>query len=133
MYRPKVYTASKIYHREFWLSLEGSWVQEIEFTARWLRQPPGPDHDTTFWTESQKSLHWIQDIQDVKRSDWLVAYIDEDKDRLSGSLVEIGAALMNLTPIITVGFGNSHSWQSHPLVHKTPSVHEAFRFITGRI
>lgn len=133
MYKPKVYTASKIYHRQFWLDLESSWGTEIELTARWLRQEPGPDHDTTFWSERQKTLHWIQDVQDVKRSDWLVAYLDEEKDKPSGTIFEIGCAAAMLIPILTVGFGNSHSWQSYPLVLRMPSCHEAFRFITGRV
>lgn len=134
MYRPKVYTASKISHGPMWLECENltTWGKEIEFTARWLRMPPGPDHATSFWNSEQKRLHWIQDIQDVKRSDWLVTYNDEAKDKLSGTLVEVGAAIAFLIPVIAVGYPDRHSWQSHPLVLSLPSIHEAFCFITGK-
>lgn len=132
MYKPKVYTASKIHHRPMWENLREIWSPQIDFTARWLDME-GPDHDTTFWNDAQKRLHWIQDIQDVRRSDWLLAYNDEGTDKLSGSLIETGGAIMLGMPVIAIGFPRRHSWTALPWVFSLPSCHDAFMLITGKV
>lgn len=130
LYRPKVYTASKIRHKTMWrqLALE---YPEIEFTARWVTQPDGPDHDTTFWTAGQKTLHWIFDVQDVQRSDFVLGY-KEPEDTVAGTLVEIGCAIGLGKIVLAVGFEVSHSWQAHPLIVWRDTKHSAINFILGK-
>lgn len=130
-YRIQVYTASKIRWRPLWEDLAAQWQPEINFTARWIKQPKGPDHNTTFWSDSDKERHWIYDIQDVQRSDCLIAYKTAD-DSLSGTLVEIGCALGLGKIVYAVGFTPSDSWQSHPLVRSCLTLDSAFYFITGK-
>lgn len=129
-YKPKVYTASKIKHRTKWQGTEIVYRDKLEFTARWVFMSPGPDHDSTFWTPAQKQLHWIQDIQDVQRSDFLLAYA-EPEDPVKGTLVEIGAAIAACKIVLAVGFDDSHSWQAHPLVLPMPTVAVALSYILG--
>lgn len=133
MYRPKVYTASKIRHALWWQQLAQCYP-EIEFTARWIHQPPGPDHDSTFWSEEQKTLHWIQDIQDVQRSDYVVGYCDIDDDaKLSGTIGEMVGAICLGKVVFALGFADRHSWQAHPLVKRMPAdPHAALCHIIGR-
>ena len=130
LYRPKVYTASKIRHAPIWRSAE-SHFPSIEFTARWINFPENtPDHHTTFWSEEQKRLHWIQDVQDVQRSDFLLAYCEEG-DEVKGTLVEAGCAIGLGKVVIAVGFDQHNSWQAHPLVISKLSLATAFDFIRG--
>lgn len=132
-YKPKIYFASKIRHAPWWRILAETYKEEIIITSRWARID-GPDHNTTFWTEQQKELHWIQDIQDVRRSDWLLAYCDGDKDDplLAGTLVEIGTAIALGIPVCACGFKDRHSWQAHPLVKSfAADPHVALAWISG--
>lgn len=132
-YRPKIYTASKIYHKEKWRQHRILWDEDIDFTARWIHMEDVPDHsDTTFWTHEQQLLHWHQDVQDVRRSDWLIAY-KEKGDQLSGTLVECGLAIAYNIPIITVGFDlYKDSWTILPSVREADSIYSALCIITGR-
>lgn len=129
LYRPKVYTASKIHHNALWRLFSRQYPQ-LEFTARWIQLGTVPDHNTTFWTEEQKTLHWIQDIQDVQRSDFVLVY-SELLDEIKGTLVEVGCAIGLGKVVLAVGLDSHHSWQAHPLVLRFPSLPEALNYIAG--
>lgn len=129
-YRPKIYTASKIRHAAMWRSARSHYPQ-LEFTARWIEVAEGvPDHSesTTFWNEEQQMLHWIQDVQDVQRSDWVLAY-KEPLDELHGTQFECGAAVGLGKMVVEVGMSSRQSWTAHPLVVSLDSLADAFAFI----
>lgn len=136
MYRPRIYTASKIHHAPLWHRIRQLYHDRVILTARWIELGQGKtqllDHASGAWTPSEQILHWIQDIQDVQNSDYLLAY-NEAGDALSGTLVEVGAAIASCKIVLAVGFQDpSHSWTAHPLVLKFPSVTQALNFvITG--
>lgn len=130
-YRSKVYTASKIYHASMWRKHREVYSNHIEFTACWINHD-GPDHNTTFWSENDKLRHWMQDIQDVQRSDFLIAFTGLN-DNLAGTLVEVGAAIGLGKVVLAVGFSGTHSWQHHPLVYEYMTVQDALDFIAGGI
>lgn len=133
MYKPKVYTASKIRHAQIWRTASTLYPQ-IEFTARWISIAKGvPDHlDTTFWNDHDRMIHWIQDVQDVQRSDYLLVFAERDTDddaQLKGSLIEAGVALGLGKIVLQVGLSPRHSWTAHPLVFGFDVLDEAFAFI----
>lgn len=130
LYRPKVYTASKIRHAAMWRRYRDEFPK-IDFTARWINIPDGvPDHSesTTFQNEEQRKLHWIQDVQDVRRSDWVLAY-KEPIDELHGTQFECGIAVGLGKLVIVVGLSQKQSWTAHPLVLELKTLPDAFTFI----
>lgn len=130
MYKPKVYTASKIRYKQEWLGTAMRWPS-IEFTARWIQQPDAPDlSDTEHWSESERRRLWIQNVQDVQRSDYVVAYM-QPGDEPRGTIFEIGGAVMLGKVVYQVGFDDRHSWKWHPLVHPFDSVFLALEAIIG--
>lgn len=131
---PRIYTASKIRHAPMWRKLRDEHRYNYILTARWIHKADGETdfNDLNKFTPNQIRLGWIEDIQDVRFSDWLIAYM-EPEDHVRGSLVEVGAAIAYGVNVVSVGFDNHHSWQSHPLVTRAPDLDSAFQFITGTL
>lgn len=117
--KPKIYTASKVFRAPMWRALRIDYP-DIEFTSSWINEDITPliDADETKCQEG-----WINNIQDVARSDHLICYAEHD-DELSGTLVEIGAMLLKAASqmgkhswVYLVGDCKRFStWQHHPNV-----------------
>jgi len=96
MYRPRVYTASKLHHYPYWLQLRdhADW-DFIEWTASW----PG---------KLQKGLEATS-----TPTDFVLIKFD---DGLRGALVEAGAGIAFGLKIVAAGFGPGDTWTYHPQV-----------------
>lgn len=117
--RIKVYTASKVFRANFWLSLEEKWP-EIDFVARWRKFEPNVPQKPEF-----ARVFWQYDIEDVKKADLLLLLADPE-DKLAGTIIEAGAALGADKPVILLGENEIFStWQWHPLVFRPGSLDEA--------
>lgn len=132
MYQPKVYTASKIRHKAGWLQVERL-NPEVEFTARWLRMPDSPDlTDIDYWSPEDRARLWIQNIQDVQRSDYVLSFVaPEDLTTVKGTLVEIGCAIGLGKVVHAAGYDHHHSWTNHPLVIRHSTMQHALDAIIG--
>jgi nucleoside 2-deoxyribosyltransferase len=126
-YRPKVYTASKISYASLWRQLRNEEWKHLDFTARWIdiedleleERISGPAEYVHFWTI---------DIQDVRRSDFVLIYA-RPGDLLKGALVEVGAALALGKIVLSVGIDPSHTWSYHPCVVRLDTLSQANDFL----
>lgn len=124
-YRPRVYTASKLFHSSLWIDLydDPAW-SFIEWTARWPRLV---DLERTA-TPADFGHFWAMDIQDVQRSDFVLLLGGIHEDALRGALVEAGAAIALGKIVVAVHLSPHHSWSFHPLVVRLDSLDEALKF-----
>ena len=126
MYKPKVYTASKVYYHKFWKTLreDPEW-DFVEWTASWVNHPDleneiaGNEIDDDVYVTA-----WVQNLRDVKESDFFIAYT-KYTDPLKGTLVEAGCALGSNIPVLAIGFSSEHTWLHHPGVKVFDSVQKA--------
>ena len=132
MYKPKIYTASKLHHATLWRSLreDPDW-DFADFTARWVDFAEELEHDQL--TADLFREAWIHDVNDIKISDFVLLYAGGELG-LKGALVEVGVGLGIGLTIVTVGLPPDHTWSYHPLVRSFPSLREArlylYRFTT---
>lgn len=112
--KPKVYVASKIHHAPIWRKLRDNYAKRFEFTSTWINTDISPMIDSNT-KECRDS--WKKNIEDVCRSDFLIAYGNSlDFDPLSGTLVEIGAMLAKGGRVYLLGDYDWKTWQHHPLI-----------------
>lgn len=137
-YRPKVYTASKIWHAPLWRDLRTnpSW-SHVEFTARW----PDMEHlekGGAMPSPAEFAHFWTIDEQDVRRSDFVLVLAHDpylhngptgDNESLRGALVEAGIGIAMGKTIITIGLAPSHSWSYHPRVVRLDDLASAKIFL----
>ena len=131
MYKPKVYTASKLHHARFWRLLRNDPEWDfVDFTARWIdiaEQEQDQPNDDLFREA------WIHDVHDIKISDFVLLYAVKEYG-LRGALVEVGVGLGIGLTVIAVGVEREHTWTFHPNVKCLPSLREAkaylYRFTT---
>jgi hypothetical protein len=128
----KVYTASKLHRAPVW-EAERTYALDhnVFFHARWLNHIKLGTPDTAKYA----AVFWKEDIDDVAMADYIIVLAYSD-DLLRGALVEVGAALLNKTPVIIVTDKPDDpqwgTWQYHPLVlRKVTTVREALQFIVN--
>lgn len=130
MYKPKVYTASKLHHRPLWLKLRedpdwdfiewtATWVNSLDVMAEIQGREVSPD---------DYCIGWTQNIKDVKDSDFLLLYAGSH-DALRGALIEAGTAIAIGIPVITVALDGHHNWAYHPGVNNYSSFREARAYL----
>lgn len=144
-YRPKVYTASKIWRAALWNRLArntypwgdglGDW-SHVEFTARWPRMAHLEVGSEAKPTHEDFARFWTIDVHDVQRSDFVLLFAhdrtisdSDDSYDLRGGLVECGVGIGAGKRIITIGLSETHSWSYHPLVIRVASLEEARRLL----
>jgi len=112
VYRPRVYTASKLHHYPYWLQLRdhADW-DFIEWTASWPGKLQKGLEATS--TPTEFANHWSQDIREIRESDFVLIKFD---DGLRGALVEAGAGIAFGLKIVAAGFGPGDTWTYHPQV-----------------
>ena len=130
MYKPKIYTASKLHHATLWRTLRNDPDWEFaEFTARWIDFAEELE-DNHITTELLREA-WIHDVNDIKTSDFVLLYAGGELG-LKGALVEVGIGIGIGLTIVAVGLPADQTWAHHPLVRTFPSLREArlylFRF-----
>lgn len=135
MYKPKVYTASKLHHRPLWLKLreDPDW-DFVQWTATWVNsldvmaELQGRDVAIDDYT-----VGWSQNIRDVRASDFILLY-GGSHDALRGALIEAGAAIACGITVITVALDANHNWAYHPGVRNYSSFRDAraylYKFVT---
>lgn len=129
MYRPKVYTASKLWHAPMWRSLRANNPQ-IEFTARWIEHEEEMERNAG---PAEFGHYWTMDIQDVQRSDFCLCYFgswEGKPDELKGALVEAGAMLGCGGIVLAVNAPTTHSWSYHPRVVRLLGLSSVFGFLS---
>lgn len=135
MYKPKVYTASKIHHHLLWQKMKQDIDWDfIEWTASWVDHPDIPNEQSgedilpTVFRDA-----WMANIADVRRSDFILLY-SGGEEALRGALIEAGAGMAYGLNIVAVGVAESHSWTFHPQVVRMKTLREArdylYRFTT---
>lgn len=125
LYRPRVYTASKLHYFRLWLTFreDPDW-DFAHFTASWPsiahleQEQPSPD----LFREA-----WLRDISEIKESDFLLVYGTE-REVLKGALVEAGAAIAFGIPVLAVGL-DEQTWTHHPGVRCFGSLREARQYL----
>lgn len=126
MYKPKVYTASKIPRHTLWKELKASpsW-DHVDWTARWVHMVD-EERETT---PALFAHFWTIDMQDVRRSDFVLLYAAEDAQELRGGLVEAGMGLAFGKTVLAIDLPLTHSWSHHPLVVRLSSLDLAREFL----
>jgi hypothetical protein len=130
MYKPKVYTASKIHYHLLWQKMKEDMDWDfVQWTASWVDHPDIPNE-----MEGEEILDsifreaWIANIKDVKDSDFVLVY-SRSGESLKGALVECGCALGLGITVLAVGLPEEHSWTHHPGVVRFPSLKEARQYL----
>lgn len=120
----RVYTASKLHHRQRWVSLRSQWPG-VTFTARW----PDLEKDRPSSDDEARS-NWLKDEEDVRKADVVMVYA-EDGEHLRGALIEAGMAIALGKTVLVVGdhpdFG---TWQHHPRVMHAADLDHAHSRLT---
>lgn len=111
----RIYPASKLWHWEKWLQWEEACCHDIKLNARWInmmRSHKTEEKLQEYTTPEYAAYGWYMNMEDIKTSDFLVVY--SDNDTLRGALIEVGMAMALGTPIILVGNSPSYSeWVDH--------------------
>jgi hypothetical protein len=140
-YKPKVYTASKIWHAPFWRAraVDRTW-DHVDFTARWIYMEHLEKPDA-FPTPAQFGHFWAIDKQDVLRSDFVICLAFDpavhpipDHDHLKGGLIEAGMGIAAGKTVLAIGFHHapkSHSWTWGPQVVRLETLEDARLFLKG--
>ena len=126
MYKPKVYTASKLRHIRLWRTLydDADW-NFVEWTASWVKDHAAlAEANGEPVTSRQYQDGWVDNINDVKKSDFLLLYSGQE-NALRGALIEAGVAIAQGIPVLTVSVPLDHTWVFHPLVRCFSSLREA--------
>lgn len=111
--KPKIYTASKVFRATMWQDFAHEHKEHIDVISSWIVINVGPLKDAD---ASMCKQAWIQNIQDVNSCDYLMCFAEHD-DELSGTLVEIGAALAGGKRIILCGdCARFSTWKHHPFI-----------------
>lgn len=115
-----IYVASKVHHAPLWIRKRESWRSVgINIVSTWIDQMEVYEEGLS---SVQLSASWIENVNDLRRSDIVVVFRVPSDHPLRGSLVEAGMGLALNKPIIICSsdirretdFG---TWQTHPLVH----------------
>ncbi len=128
-YRPKIYSASKIWHAEKWLEMRDK--ENFNIISNWINIPCGTKDNPTGakkLTNTEKRVLWSECATEVVEADLLIAYAEEG-DEQRGVLVEIGGALSSGTPVYLIGncatfVACDHSdvaFAHHPFFHRVIS------------
>jgi hypothetical protein len=117
MYKPKVYTASKLRHHLLWKKMREDIDWDfVEWTASWVDHPEiGNEMSGEEIAGSVFLQAWSQNIYDVRRSDFLLLY-SGGENALRGALIEAGCALGIGLQVLAVGVPPDHTWTFHPAV-----------------
>lgn len=128
-YRPKVYTASKLWHAPLWRMFRDRCPQ-FEFTSRWIEHVPEMEANAG---PADFGHYWTMDIHDVVRSDFLICFAGpsyEAPDPLKGAFVEAGAMLgSGHGYVLAVNCPTDWSWTYHPKVVRFLGLTEAENFL----
>ena len=123
---PRVYCAASIHRAKLWRSRPHDMELRLEILSTWHDSP------TLLTDENDGAVcidAWDRDIKQILRSEHLLVYA-ERKDRLNGTLVEIGVAYSNAIPIHLVGNYKWGTWRYLPRVYTHTTIHEALDAIT---
>jgi hypothetical protein len=77
------------------------------------------------------SQFWVQDHQDVVKSDVVMVYAERG-DVLRGAFVEAGMGIALSKTILAVGDGEFGTWWCHPWVERVPDMKSALKWIMAR-
>lgn len=89
------YTAGKVWHNEKFQALRS---KGFPVKARWIDL----DNESDF-VLNQKDELWKQCFEDVRDSDFVLLYCEDDSEEQRGALVEIGMAFGFDKPVYAVG------------------------------
>jgi len=114
----KIYVASKVRHAAKWLKMR---TNGLPISSTWI------DEAGEGASPSLESLA-IRCIEEARDADAVLFYTSKDDDAQKGSLLEVGAALGALRPILIVGdgLGLGKTFSYHPLVEQNREIDEAF-------
>lgn len=123
---PRVYCASKWERASMWRVLRHDYFDgRVEIVSTW-HDSPTLQVDEAHAKESREG--WARDFAQLRKCDHLLVY-GEHKDRLNGTLMEVGYCTALERPISLVGNFPWGSWRHlrHVTVHST--MKEAVNFI----
>lgn len=128
--KPRVYIASKLKHVRSW-KMHRNTFTDIDFTSRWLDMVDGTEQEAGTSERERFARAWVIDIDDVRKSDFLIIYAAKD-EHLRGALVEAGAALAWGVKVIVISEHEDYgTWQNHPLCYHETNVPTALINITN--
>lgn len=125
LYRPKVYTASKLPDRQVWLHMreDPDW-DFVDFTATWIDDPAvGIELAGGECPPEELRASWSGNLRDVRGSDFILLY--GRNAPLRGALIECGVAIALGIPILAVALDPSHTWSFHQSVTRFDTFREA--------
>jgi hypothetical protein len=132
LYKPKVYTASKLALYQLWRDLrtDKEW-SFVEWTASWPLLPEQHLRAEETVTEDKMKELWQINIRQVRDSDILLLYGRDTASALRGSLVETGAALGVGARVVAVGIPNTDEFTFcyHHLITRVSNLVEARNYI----
>lgn len=120
MNRPRIYTASKVHRAPMWRQLRKEYSPWLNLISTWINEDITPMMESDAETCERG---WIKNITEAGDCNWLVCYAEKD-DPLSGTLVEIGAALGSGATVYILGDCSRYStWRHHPFVEHLTTIH----------
>jgi len=126
VYKPKIYTASKLRHYQLWqvLRKDPDW-DFAEWTATWPQASNVANELAGEPVSEQEYCEaWMGNVNEVLNSDFVLLY-KELTDKLRGALVECGVALGAGIPVCAVGLSLEHTWRHHKQVKCFDTLREA--------
>lgn len=127
MYKPKVYTASKLRYAKLWRDIRSDpdW-DFVQWTASWPDSPEVFAENEGVPPEPEVFRDgWTKDLLEVRFSDFILLYAKDDEN-LRGALIECGFAIANGVSVVTVGiFSDTHTWTYLPHVNCFASLRDA--------
>lgn len=128
IYRPKVYTASKLRHAQLWRDMRLGRLHFCDFTASWIDVPDITNTDISCSPDVLRAA-WTLNIKEVMASEFLLVYCPHDDETiLQGVLVEVGASLASGGHVIFVG-DTTGTWVAHPRVLQVRWFDDAISFL----
>lgn len=120
--QPKFYTAGKVWHAPRFKT-----IREMGFgvRARWIDL----DQDSPIVTE-RKDLLWQMCFEDVRDSDFLLLYSEDESEEQRGALVELGMAYGMNKPVFAIN--RSKSLRANDISDVAFTHHHLFTWLTSK-
>lgn len=118
----RVYGASKLKDHKVWLTMRDDYADDVELVSRWQTEHIGKTPDTPEFARQ----FWLEDEEDVRKSDVLFVFPPKSGNPLRGALVEAGMAIALGKPVFVIAkCADYGTWQYHPLVHRVDTLWHA--------
>lgn len=119
-----VYCASKLRHAELWRNLRAGRLHFVNIMSSWIDSPEAQgEADGNYQGPARYADIWTIDCKEASKADFILLYAEEDDwDKLSGSIFEMGSCIARGGSGLIVGYPPERfTWTWHPRITRTDS------------